>query len=512
MNGGRGAKGSINDRLISMMYKNRYKKYQLKKEAYAKSAKRKERDYLKSIKNFDIDDGTLQLEAEDRDLVLDALTGVPLVESSPSTAISELQDAASLSNLTSYGTVTTIGDLKSLNKKIIEVDPATEAFDFENFDYYTIIQQKSKVAGVDEDDIIDVKQEITKVEDEITIVEELEKFIDDSKKLIDEIQIEITSLRKDVSEQYTEEQMKDIQERYKKIKAKVDKLKAQYEAISEKYDFEDFNLLENITMMAAIDEYRDIATLDELETLVEYCKEEIEQIDGIVVEQKNMVYANEEIDTKDEEIKQREEDFKSNQTSVIYLDELEKKVAFEASEQRKIIQDIEKSLADFTTAERRVTNAVFHTERMFGSFLRIAAGILTAPFSGRNIFGTYLGVNLINKGVKDLRASLEPEYVTKTEVVHSYRSVEREILTSMDHVADTAKVIDDSLYQLDQFDDEFKEKFKEYSSLIPEYSNLEQQIAELKKKLSHKKREIKEMQEDLSKQYESNKIKVKKAA
>jgi len=514
MNGGRGAKGSINDRLISIMYRNRYKKFELKKEAYAKEAKIREREYLKSVQSFDIDDGTKILDEEDQTIVVDALKGVPLGPSQDqnNTSVQTLEHVSKSASNVSYGEVTTMDDLQALNKKIIQVDTATEVFDFDNYDYYEVINTHSKVAGVDDKDIIDVDREITKVEDEITIVDELEIFIEASKKTIEEIKGEIDSLRNDVKDQYTAEQIAKIQERYKKIKEKVDKLKSQYDAISKKYNFEDFHLLESITLMDAIDEYRDLATLDEVETLVEYCKDEIEQIDGIVVQQENITYASEELAEQKQAIKRRNEQFDKNRNGVIYLDDLEKRIAFEASEQRKLIEDIEKKLANFTTDVREVTDVVYHTERLFGSFLRIAAGILTAPFSGRNVFGSYLGVQLINRGVRDLRASLEPEYVRRTEIVHSYTSVESEILNSMDHVADTARVIDDSIEQLNKFDAEFKKKFKEFSGLIPEYGNLEKQISELKKKLVHKKVEVKTMQNDLNKQYEANKVKVKKAS
>ena len=306
--------------------------------------------------------------------------------------------------------------------------------------------------------------------------------------------------------------MEEVQQRYEKIKEKVQRLKAKYDAISEKYDFSEFHLLENLTMAIAIEEYQSLATLDEVETLIGYCKSEIEQIDGIVVQQQNVAYASEEVEEQKQVIHRREEDFNKNRTGVIYLDDLEKKIAIEAREQRELIKEIEKKLADFHTDVREVTDVVYHTERLFGSFLRIAAGILTAPFSGRNVFGTFLGAELINRGIRDLRASLEPEYVRRTEIVHSYTSVEREILNSIDHVKDTARVIDDSIEQIQKFDEEFKEKFKEYRDLIPEYATLEKQIADLKKKLALKKVEVKEMQNDLSRQYEVNKVKVKKAA
>jgi hypothetical protein len=514
MNGGRGAKGSINDRLISMMYRNRYKSFELKKEAYAKEAKIREREYLKKIQTFDIADGTLDLEEKEQNVISEALDEVTLIpqEHKKGTSVETLNTISVSAGNVSYGTNTTTSSLHDLSEKMIEVDPAKEVFDFENFDYYQIINSQAKVAGLPADEIVDVEKEITKVEDEITIVEELETFIDESKEEIEEIKKEISAFREDVKEQYTSEQMEEMQKRYEKIKTKVDKLKAKYDAISERYDFSEFHLLENLTMAVAIEEYNDLATLDEIETLVDYCKEEIEQIDGIVVEQQKTVYAAEEAEEQKQVIHRREEDFSKNQTGVIYLDDLEKKIALEAREQRELIAQIEKKLAEFHTDVREVTDVVYHTERLFGSFLRIAAGILTAPFSGRNVFGTFLGTELINRGIRDLRASLEPEYVKRTEIVHSYTSVEREILNSIDHVKDTARVIDDSIDQIKKFDEEFKEKFKEYRDLIPEYATLEKQIADLKKKLSLKKVEVKEMQNDLSRQYEVNKVKVKKAA
>ena len=514
MNGGRGAKGSINDRLISMMYRNRYKSFQLKKEAYAKDAKLREREYLKMFQTFDIADGTLELEEKEQAVVEEALEGVSLIPQAPKkeNSVETLNEISTSTERVSYGSKTATPSLHDLSERMVAIDPTTEVFDFENFDYYQIINSQSKVANIPTEEIIDVETEITKVEDEITIVEELENFIEESKDEITEIKKEIEEFRSDVKEKYTSEQMAEMQRRYEKIKEKVEKLKAKYDAISEKYDFSEFYLLENLTMAVAIEEYQDLATLDEMETLIDYCKDEIEQIDGIVVEQQNVVYAAEETEEQKQVIHRREEDFEKNKTGVIYLDDLEKKIAFEAREQRELIAEIEKKLADFHTDVREVTDVVYHTERLFGSFLRIAAGLLTAPFSGRNVFGTFLGAELINRGIRDLRASLEPEYVRRTEIVHSYTSVEREILDSIDHVKDTARVIDDSIDQIKKFDEEFKEKFKEYRDLIPEYATLEKQIADLKKKLSIKKIEVKEMQNDLSRQYEVNKVKVKKAS
>ena len=53
MNGNRGAKGSIKDRLISMLYRLRYKKKMLKEENYTISNKSKQERYLYNLRDFE---------------------------------------------------------------------------------------------------------------------------------------------------------------------------------------------------------------------------------------------------------------------------------------------------------------------------------------------------------------------------------------------------------------------------------------------------------------------------
>ena len=149
---------------------------------------------------------------------------------------------------------------------------------------------------------------------------------------------------------------------------------------------------------------------------------------------------------------------------------------------------------------------------MFGSFLRIAAGILTVPFTGRQIFGTMLGTHLINRGLRQLRDSLNPEFVQTQEVRHRYQDIEREILNSKDYVKTTANLIDDSLYQIGELEEEFKLRFRQYTSLIPEYKEVEKKIESLKTSLAKKKEEVASMDKVLDRQYEENKVKVKRAA
>ena len=515
MNSGRGAKGSINDRLISMMYRNRYKLAEQRKKGYTKETKQKQKEYLRSIQDFDLEKDAPNLEEEDKKVIekvfndpapavlaspkedvvpltptfqekVDTIKqGAEIVESGPKTTDSEISEPS-------------IETLHDLSDKMMDVDLTTENFDFEHYDYYEVLSKYTGIADFKEEEIIEPDVEIAKVDDEEVILSELSDFIEDSKELIVEIKEELKAIEEEVPLQKTEQDLEQLEERYIKLREKISLLKAQYDTIKEKYDFADFEILSSIEMMEAIDDYRDKASLEEMETLVDVCKKEIDQIDGVVIEEKRSVAVAENMETQEKEIIKRDQAFKKNKEGVIYLDNLEKKIAEEAREEAKIIAELEKKLGNFTTEVETVTRTVYHTERLFGSFLRIATGILTVPFSGRQIFGTMLGTHLINRGLHQLRDSLNPEFVQTREVRHRYQSIEREILNSKDYVKMTSVLIDDSLDQLDKFDEEFKE--------------VEKQIESLKVRLAKKKDEVKIMEKDLARQYEENKIKVKKAS
>lgn len=576
MNGGRGAKGSINDRLISMMYHNRYKLEKRKKEGYTKEEKAKQKEYIKTMRTFDMEKDTVSLEEKDNKVVQKAFKPLPteqigtpslentpvlkqeesnfIVLDNPSEEVSSksvgsnpatIEDLSNkqvpfqssyeerVSEIKSAGTAIennptpSVASIHDLSGKMLDVDIDTEVFDFEHYDYYEVLQTpkgksfdssseqffvQDELSMQDSDESLDFDREIEKVEDEETILEELTTFIADSQETLLDIKDDLLEVRELVSQSKTQEQVAELEERYAAIRAKVDKLKAQYDTVKEKYNFDDFRILESIEMMAAIEDYKDKASLDELETMVDVCKDEIDQIDGILIEEKRSVAVAEEVEEQRKAVVKRDQDFEKNREGVIYLDDLEKKIAREAREQALIIADLEKQLGKFTTDIEVVRETVYHTERLFGSFFRIAAGILTMPFNGRHIFGTMLGTHLINRGIHQLRDYMNPEVIERTEIKHRYKDIEREILNSKDYVKTTANLIEDSIYQLDKFDAEFKLRFSAYSNLIPAYAEVERKIESLKKSLKMKKEEVNIMSKDLDRQYEANKVKVKKAS
>ena len=66
MNGNRGAKGSIKDRLISMLYRLRYKKKKLKEDDYTIDNKTKQEKYLYNLRDFNEKENVDILDSKDQ--------------------------------------------------------------------------------------------------------------------------------------------------------------------------------------------------------------------------------------------------------------------------------------------------------------------------------------------------------------------------------------------------------------------------------------------------------------
>ncbi len=536
MSQNRGAKGSLNDRIISMLYRQRYGEYLKKKQAYNKKDRKQASEYLQNIRTFDIDNDNSAMEKQDKHILEDAFKPLndveilPTIKPEKQDKLNTVKEAASTVTLSSEPLSDSldiktpqlekhpilddkeIQTLTQLGNQVTQFDPTTEDYDFDKFDYYEIITRKSKVAGISDDDVIDVDKEISKREDEATIIDEVTKFVDESKELLSEIKFEINDVKDSLPEQYTQEDISKLEERYLALKAKLDILKEKYLTIKEKYDFEDYHILNSLALMTAIDDYRDKAKLDELDAMVDFCKGEIEQIDGVLVEEKRRKSVGEDIEKKHQEIKKRDNQFEHSKRDTIYLDSLEQQIAKESEKQREIINNIWKTLNKVELKVVKTTDYIYNTGQMFSSFLRITAGILTAPFSNRGLFGVMLGSGLINRGLRDLRTSLIPKEVERVEIKEKYHSIEREILKTKDVVQTTMHIIDDSLYQLGELQRDFKIKFEPYASYIPEYSKVYTMMEQLEKKLSAKKKYVNEMKKTLDKQYSKNKEKVLRAS
>lgn len=516
---GRGAKGSIRDRLISILLRKRYEKFRLQKEFYTKDNIEKKIDYIRTIKDFDLDK-TDRLDEEDKKVVRNLefiIPVLPLNKKNVDIIVPDINDEFNNSSKdieelhkVSEKLINT-EPIYELNGREIDVDPDKEVFDFDKYDYYEIedIKRGMDIKNPPEEDkeIIDIEKEEELAIDEQVIVEEITNFIDESLIILEEIKEEVSIIQEEVEKPYTIEQANELEIRQNNLRKKIDKLKKQYDTVKDKYNFDDFAILDSIEIMDAVDDYLDSAKLDNIEVMVNVCKNEIEKIDGIVIENDRALKVSADIEDKKEEIVNRTIAFEKNRENTKKQERVEDRIAIELVEQRKILNDI-KERVDKIEVVNIPQVTITGYGRMFSSLLRVAVGILTTPISNRRIFGIAMGTNLINKGLRGLRQGLTVEQ--KTDTILKYEDLEREIVNCKDKLEFTNLMLMDSIEQVDKLKTEFSDKFAKYIYLIPEYKEALNKLDNLKKKLEQKHMEVKAIDKDLDLQRTKNNEKIKK--
>ena len=511
MNGNRGAKGSVNDRIISFLFRKRYFEYLKKKESYTKEERQRALDYLKRLKTLNIDKDTDVLDIDDRKILNEALKDLKINSVNPNSGeIKSIEKRATEIENSNNITLNDFPELVNMSDQLANFSIDGGLLNIDDYELEQAIIATTSLGELTDEEIIDLDLEIDKRNDEVIIYEELEEFITEGQELLDEIKTEISLIRLYIDEQYTMEDIKKLDDRYQQIKKKIDLLKKQYDIVKENYEFEGYEELDKITLIDTIEDYKTKATLDELEKMVDSCKEEFESLNSIAEQKNNSDELNNDLENKKRSIKKRDDDFIGTKKSVINVEITEELIKEEAIKQQEILKELQQKINLVERSVVQTTEYVYHYGRMFSSFLRVAAGILTAPFSRTNFFGVMLGTHLINRGVRDLRSSLIPDEIERTEIREKYKSVEYEILHTKDEIETTFKILDDSLEQIDKLKCEFRNKFEPYSLYIPEYGKVKNMIDDLDSKLHKQKEKMQAMKNTVEKQYTENKQKILK--
>ena len=258
MNGNRGAKGSINDRLISMLYRLRYKKKKQKEEDYTISNKEKKIDYINKLNDFKETQNVNMLDEKDKSALSDVKFNVEF-------DINNIQPQKETIKVESKNNVeyTTPINKTTTTKKVGYVEEKQENIEYKiiNINLRNIENKNTEL-----DELVNLKQEEKKTKEEVTIIKEVDKFIKDSKENLDEINNEVESIKLDLKEK---KDTKELEKRYNNLKIKIEKLKKQYDTIKEKYDLSEFAIIGGIKLIDNISDYKSIANLNEIETMVQ---------------------------------------------------------------------------------------------------------------------------------------------------------------------------------------------------------------------------------------------------
>ena len=457
MSSGRGAKGSIKDRLISMLYRFRYKKKTLKESNYSIDNKNKQKNYIDNLKEFEETENLNILDNEDK---------------------------------THLDKVNYVINFKVNKKGLNDVD----------LKLHNIESKNSELV-----EPVNLKKETKKINTEITILKEVDSFIKKSITNIQEIKFELDELKKE-----TKEKNKDyekIEDRYNKLKQKINKLKKQYESIKDKYDFSDFSILESIKLMEAASTYKTIASLNEIDMMLKVCKKEISKIDNITI----VVEENKKVGTDIENTKKEHENikikFNKSKEKINKIKDIEKDLSSEIKYQQKIVDDMYKK-ASFFEKNIRKSLIVIGRRDILGSIFRIAGGILTLPLTGRELFGVALGSTLINKGLKEMNKELETK--EKITISYNYEDISKQVEEVKDKIEYINLIVSDSLNEIKKLKNNFKNEYIKYDNILPEYKYMMDKLNSLEDNLNKQQEKLLNMDKKLEKEKEINKQKLKK--
>ena len=407
-------------------------------------------------------------------------------------------------------------DLKQLGDKVIEVDVKKEKFDFDKYDYYIIEPVKKK--GIDTETIKDVEETkkiintsknlLNSVKKDIKKVDINLKYPDTHKEdlssEINNIYNNVNTLKNDL----TKLNNIDISKlNYFKVPRNEEELKRSYEIIHYYENIinnkeKDNNIISTISNVSfkknvGINVNNGITKNIEInrESIPKKNKAnsgKISSIKNIKIYKTNKKNADKKLEYKKTiKVLNKFDGYKIRQ-----LKRNEEIVKKDVDSATMIIDKMNKEVDKVTKEVSRITKTTGYT-RMIASCLRVATGILTLPFSKVNLFNITLGSALINKGLKDLRKGLD----TKSEIKidYKYEDLSNMIKATKDKTKLTELLIMDSLTEI--------KSIKE-STYLGE--NNIKDLNKLEENLNKKLKEIDKLNKKLNKQDERNKIKIKK--
>lgn len=401
-------------------------------------------------------------------------------------------------------------ELKKMGDKVIEVDIKTEKFDFDKYDYYIIEPVKKK--GIDTDTIKDVeetKKVISNSKNLLNTIKKDIKKVDINLKYPDihkeDLTSEINSVTNNINKLKIELTKLDSIDTSRldsfKIPSNEEELKKSYEII---VHYEDIvNNKEKDTIIAM--SISNVSFKKNVGINVNNDKDNTLANKGIDIKNDNTssiknikIYktSKKNIDKKIESRKTIKVLNKFDGFKIRQLKRNEEIVKKDVDIATYIIDNMNKEVDKVTKEVCSVTKTTGYT-RMIASCLRVATGILTLPFSKVNLFNITLGSALINRGLKDLRKGLDTKREIKVD--YKYEDLSNMIKATKDKTKLTELLIMDSLSEI--------KSIKESTYLG---DNNIKDLNKLEENLNKKLKEIDKLNKKLNKQDERNKIKIKK--
>lgn len=162
------------------------------------------------------------------------------------------------------------------------------------------------------------------------------------------------------------------------------------------------------------------------------------------------------------------------------------------------------SKLDITVKTKHHFMGIHH---LISNLLKFTLGIFTIPFSRKRIFGTAVGLVLINNSIRGMKNSFKEK---KEQVSYiQFKDFSNAIYNEQRSLLKINELVVDSLSQLKDLKKELENQYCGRIS-FSEYSAMQAKLETIEYQLIEKQKEIEQMQAELNKVNEKNKVKMKK--
>ena len=482
MDTNRGAKGSIKDRIISMLYRMRYNKEKIKEEEYTVSKKKSQEEYLKKLKQFNETENLYVLDKKDQNKVRNIkITGFIEPDYEQKKINNNTALKSSNNSVKKVSTYTIINKPKGIGFKSVNIDLPKNA------------------------DKVELKKEIKKTKEEINILSEVNTFIKKSKESLNNIENQVEEIKTNVKNK--NQDFSKIEEKYNKLKKEIEKLKNQYDTVKSKYDLSEFKILESIKLMKSIENYKSLSSLNEIEMMVRVCKNEINSIKSIEVVNAKKIKTGETINSVKEEQNSVKVKFKKSSEKIKELYSLEDRIKTELEKQKDIVNEMYEKVS-YIKEDVIKTKEYTGRTSILSSLFKITVGMLTSSLSKKRIFGFALGATLVNRGLKELNRSYEIK--EKISVDIKYEDLTSSLNAVSDKLDYTNLVLTDSLNEIKKLKNNFINEYKNYSNILPNYEDSLKQIENLEINIKANQQKLQVIDQKLKFEKEENQKKLNK--
>lgn len=368
--------------------------------------------------------------------------------------------------------------------------------------------KKSKVKIQENDGKKNLNNDSKQLEE--SIIKRINKIILDNKEDINKLKLEIYEIDKKIYDTYDTEELKKIKIQFEEITNKINKIKRNFEIIKENLYFENYDEINNYFLLEEIEDFKFNNNLESVELLSLKCKQQIEQLDDILLLYEKSITTSKCFNSKKSKVEYFDKNSSQIKVKSEEIDFITKKINNNLELQNKFISDMDKKIGQ-SQKDVKIYYKYQGLNDLANNALMMGLGMYSYSTMNRSRFRGIkflIGSFLIFNSIRGMLKFLSPEMKKITYIY--YKDYTKELENESHRLVLTHNILNRSIQDIDVLKREFKSKFMEYQYELPEYDAMFIKLDKIQKQLKLQKQELNKIDKTLEEQKEKNKEYVKK--